>query len=52
MLQIAIEAAKEAGRILKQSVWKIKTIEQKGGHERNLVTEVDKRSEGTSREIR
>ncbi len=45
MLQVAIEAAREAGKLLKQSVGKIKTIEQKGGHDRNLVTEVDKKSE-------
>ena len=45
MLQVAVEAARVAGKYLKQSVGKIKTIEQKGGEERNLVTEVDKRSE-------
>ncbi len=45
MVQVAIEAAREAGKLLKQSVGKIKTIEQKGGHDRNLVTEVDKKSE-------
>ncbi|MBI3189851.1 MAG: inositol monophosphatase [Ignavibacteriales bacterium] len=45
MVQVAVEAARVAGKYLKQSVGKIKTIEQKGGEERNLVTEVDKRSE-------
>lgn len=44
-MNVAIEAAKEAGKLLKQRVGKIKTIEQKEGHERNLVTEVDKKSE-------
>jgi len=47
MLQVAIEAAKEAGKILKQSVGKVRSIEYKEGYDRNLVTEVDKKSEET-----
>ncbi len=45
MLNIAIEAAKEAGTFLKKSVGKIKDIQKKDGQERNLVTEIDKKSE-------
>jgi myo-inositol-1(or 4)-monophosphatase len=45
MLQIAIEAATRAGKFLKQSVGKVQSIEQKAGQEKNLVTEIDKRSE-------
>lgn len=45
MLQLAMEAALEAGRFLKMSVGKIKQIERKQGQETNLVTEIDKKSE-------
>lgn len=45
MLTTAIEAAKEAGRFLKQSVGKVRTIETKKGEERNLVSEIDRGSE-------
>ncbi len=45
MLQVAVEAALEAGKYLKSNVGKIKTIERKGGQETNLVTEIDKNSE-------
>ncbi len=45
MLNIAIEAALEAGKFLKAHVGKIKTIERKIGQETNLVTEIDKQSE-------
>ena len=45
MIQLAIEAALEAGKFLKQSVGKIKTVETKLGQETNLVTEIDKKSE-------
>jgi myo-inositol-1(or 4)-monophosphatase len=45
MLTIAIEAAKEAGRYLKYSVGKVRSIEMKKGEERNLVSEIDKTSE-------
>ena len=38
MLFIAIEAAKEAGKYLKYSVGKVKSIEMKKGEERNLVS--------------
>ncbi len=45
MLSIAIEAAKEAGRYLKFSVGKVRSVETKKGEERNLVSEIDKTSE-------
>jgi myo-inositol-1(or 4)-monophosphatase len=45
MLSVAIEAAKEAGSFLKQSVGKVKNIEMKKDEERNLVSEIDKESE-------
>ena len=45
MLQLAIDAALEAGRFLKMNVGKIKHIEHKQGEERNLVTEIDKKAE-------
>ncbi len=45
MLNIAIEAAKEAGKYLKYSVGKVKSVEMKQGEERNLVSEIDKGSE-------
>jgi myo-inositol-1(or 4)-monophosphatase len=45
MLTIAIEAAKEAGKYLKYSVGKVRSIEMKQGEERNLVSEIDKGSE-------
>lgn len=45
MLSIAIEAAKEAGKYLKYSVGKVRSIEMKQGEERNLVSEIDKGSE-------
>jgi len=45
MLQVAIEAALEAGKFLKMNVGKIRHIERKGGQETNLVTEIDKKSE-------
>jgi myo-inositol-1(or 4)-monophosphatase len=45
MLNIAIEAAKEAGKYLKYSVGKVKSVEIKKGEERNLVSEIDKTSE-------
>jgi myo-inositol-1(or 4)-monophosphatase len=47
MLQIAIEAALEAGKYLKENVGKFRHIERKGGHETNLVTEIDKKAEET-----
>ncbi|MFA6455884.1 MAG: inositol monophosphatase family protein [Bacteroidota bacterium] len=45
MLQVAIEAALEAGKFLKTNVGNIKHIERKIGQETNLVTEIDKQSE-------
>jgi myo-inositol-1(or 4)-monophosphatase len=45
MLQLAVDAALEAGRFLKMNIGKIKHIEYKQGEERNLVTEIDKRAE-------
>lgn len=45
MLQVAVDAALEAGKFLKSNVGKIKKIERKGGQETNLVTEIDKKSE-------
>ena len=45
MLNVAIEAAREAGKFLKYSVGKVKNVEVKKGEERNLVSEIDKGSE-------
>jgi myo-inositol-1(or 4)-monophosphatase len=45
MLNVAVEAALEAGKILKLNVGKIRHIERKDGQETNLVTEIDKKSE-------
>lgn len=45
MLNIAIEAARQAGWFLKQNVGKIYEIQQKAGQERNLVTDIDKKSQ-------
>lgn len=45
MLTVAIEAAREAGRFLKLSVGKVRSIEVKQGEERNLVSEIDRGAE-------
>lgn len=45
MLNIAIEAAKEAGKFLKYSVGRVRSVEKKQGEDRNLVSEIDKGSE-------
>ena len=45
MLNVAIEAAREAGKFLRYSICRVRTIETKKGEERNLVTEIDKASE-------
>jgi myo-inositol-1(or 4)-monophosphatase len=45
MLNLAIDAALEAGNLLKKNVGKVKQIEYKGGNATNLVTEIDKKSE-------
>ena len=51
MINVAIEAAREAGRFLKYSVGKVKSIEMKKGEERNLVSDIDKASEARVIEI-
>lgn len=45
MLKIAVEAARQAGKFLKQNLGKVRSIQQKSGQEKNLVTEIDKQSE-------
>jgi myo-inositol-1(or 4)-monophosphatase len=45
MLDIAIQAAQEAGQFLRDSLGKVKNVEVKKGEERNLVSEIDKGSE-------
>ena len=45
MLNVAIEAAKEAGKFLKFNLGKVKEIKRKIGQETNLVTEIDRQSE-------
>ena len=45
MLNVAIEAAREAGKFLKYSVGKVRTVEIKSGDERNLVSEIDRGAE-------
>lgn len=45
MIQTAIEAAREAGRFLKYSIGKVRSVEMKKGEERNLVSEIDRASE-------
>jgi myo-inositol-1(or 4)-monophosphatase len=45
MLQVAIEAALEAGKYLKMNVGKVRQVERKDGQMTNLVTEIDKYSE-------
>ena len=45
MLNVAREAALEAGKFLKYNLGKVKHIERKQGQETNLVTEIDKQSE-------
>jgi myo-inositol-1(or 4)-monophosphatase len=45
MLTTAIEAAREAGKFLREGVGKIKTIERKQGEATNLVTEFDRQAE-------
>jgi myo-inositol-1(or 4)-monophosphatase len=45
MLNTAIEAARDAGLFLKESVGKVRTIEVKQGEVRNLVSEIDRGSE-------
>jgi myo-inositol-1(or 4)-monophosphatase len=45
MLDAAIDAATAAGKFLKKNLGHVRTIERKGGEEKNLVTEIDKGSE-------
>lgn len=45
MLELAIEAAKEAGRFLKQNVGKVHQVDRKLGQETNLVTAIDRKAE-------
>src|SRR5512141_2679859 len=45
MIQLAIEAALEAGKFLKESVGKVLEVEAKFGQETNLVTQIDKKAE-------
>lgn len=45
MIQLAIEAALEAGKFLKESVGKVLEVERKFGQETNLVTQIDKKAE-------
>src|SRR3990172_6027062 len=45
MLNVAMEAALEAGKFLKSNVGKVRNIERKNSEETNLVTEIDKQSE-------
>lgn len=46
MLQTAVDAAREAGAFLRERVGTVRSIETKQGEERNLVSEIDRRSEG------
>lgn len=45
MIQLAIEAALEAGQFLKESVGQVLQVERKLGQETNLVTQIDKKAE-------
>ncbi len=45
MIDIAVEAALEAGAFLKAHVGTVREVERKFGEETNLVTEIDKESE-------
>ena len=45
MINVAIEAAREAGQFLRYSVGRVRSGETKEGEERNLVSEIDRGSE-------
>ncbi|HUI11785.1 MAG TPA: inositol monophosphatase family protein [Bacteroidota bacterium] len=45
MIDLAIEAAVEAGKFLRSSIGNVRAIETKAGEERNLVSEIDRGSE-------
>lgn len=47
MIELAIEAAREAGKLLKLHAGKPRQVETKSGEESNLVTEIDRKSEET-----
>ncbi len=45
MINVAIEAAREAGMFLRYSVGRVRRVEIKEGEERNLVSEIDRGAE-------
>ncbi|MGA9117371.1 MAG: inositol monophosphatase family protein [Bacteroidota bacterium] len=45
MLDVAVEAAREAGAFLRESMGRVRAVETKQGEERNLVSEIDRGSE-------
>lgn len=45
LLEVAVEAAREAGGFLQQSVGRVRTVETKKGEVRNLVSEIDRGAE-------
>ncbi len=45
MLSIAIEAARSAGALLKRHAGKVREVHLKAGESKNLVTEIDRKSE-------
>src|SRR5437899_2798097 len=45
MIAVAIEAAREAGKFLRANLGKVRSIQKKEGQEKNLVTEIDAKSE-------
>ncbi|OLD81080.1 MAG: inositol monophosphatase, partial [Ignavibacteria bacterium 13_1_40CM_2_61_4] len=51
MIDTAIEAAREAGKLLKLNLGRVKDIRQKEGQEKNLVTEIDRQSEEVIKQI-
>jgi myo-inositol-1(or 4)-monophosphatase len=51
MLTVAIEAAREAGKFLRQNLGRVRSIELKEGQEKNLVTEIDRGSEALILEL-
>jgi myo-inositol-1(or 4)-monophosphatase len=44
-LDVAVEAVQEAGRFLKESVGRVRSVETKKGEVRNLVSEIDRGAE-------
>ena len=51
MIDTAIEAAREAGKLLRLHLGRVKDIRQKSGQEKNLVTEIDRQSEEVIKQI-